>query len=268
MTQITIVGELINASRKKIKEAIEKADVAYIQDIAKQQDEAGASYVDVNAGVFVGEEPEKLVWLVNTVQSVVDKPLALDSPDPKAIEAAMKAHKGTPMLNSISLEKDRWEKLSPVIANTDIKVVSLCMSDAGMPTTAVDRVNIAKELVSRLESIKIPRENIFIDPLVQPIGTDFTFGIEFLKAVAQIKESIPGVNIMCGLSNISFGLPERQFLNRIFMAQALMAGLDGAIINPLDKPMMGTIAGAIALLGKDKGCRGYLKAFRAGFVKA
>ncbi|MDR2200331.1 MAG: methyltetrahydrofolate cobalamin methyltransferase [Deltaproteobacteria bacterium] len=263
-----IVGELINASRKKIRAAIEAADADYIKDIATKQDKAGATFVDVNAGVFVGEEPEKLVWLVNTVQSVIDKPLALDSPDPKAIEAAMKVHKGTPMLNSISLEKDRWEKLSPVIANTDIKVVSLCMSDAGMPTTAEDRVKIADELVNRLSKINIPPENIYIDPLVQPVGTDYTFGIEFLRAVGQIKDKHPGVHIMCGLSNISFGLPERLFLNRIFMALAIYSGLDGAIIDPTDAPMMGTIAGATALVGKDKGCRGYLKAFRAGLVKA
>jgi 5-methyltetrahydrofolate--homocysteine methyltransferase len=263
-----IVGELINASRKKIKEAIEKADADYIKEIASAQDKAGASYVDVNAGVFVGEEPEKLVWLVETVQSVVDKPLALDSPDPKAIEAALKVHKGTPMLNSISMEKDRWAKLSPVIANTDIKVVSLCMSDAGMPTTAVDRVKIAGDLVEGLTKLNVPLENIYIDPLVQPVGTDYTFGIEFLKAVTEIKTKFAGVHIMCGLSNISFGLPERTFLNRIFMGQAILAGLDGAIIDPLDNAMMGTIAGAVALVGKDKGCRGYLKAFRAGLVKA
>ncbi|MDR2349299.1 MAG: methyltetrahydrofolate cobalamin methyltransferase [Deltaproteobacteria bacterium] len=264
-----IVGELINASRKKIKEAIEgKKDPQYIKDIAVAQDKAGATYVDVNAGVFVGEEPEYLVWLVENVQSVVDKPLALDSPDPKAIEAAMKVHKGTPMLNSISMESDRWEKLSPVVANTDIKVVALCMSDAGMPTTASDRMKIAHDLVNGLTKINIPLDNIFIDPCVQPVGTDMTFGIEFLRAVAQTKAEFPGVHIMCGLSNISFGLPERKFLNRIFMGQAIYCGLDGAIIDPLDAGMMGTIAGAVALCGQDKGCRGYLKAFRAGLVKA
>lgn len=264
-----IVGELINASRKKIKEAIDKADADYIKDIASKQAERGATYVDVNAGVYVGEEPEKLVWLVNTVQSVVEKPLALDSPDPKAIEAAMKAHNsswGAPMLNSISMEKDRWAKLSPVIANTDMKVVALCMSDAGMPTTAVDRVKIADDLVEGLTKANIPLDNIYIDPLVQPVGTDYTFGIEFLKAVTEIKAKFQGLHIMCGLSNISFGLPERKFLNRIFMGQAILSGLDGAIIDPLDDGMMGTIAGAVALIGKDKGCRGYLKAYRGGLV--
>ncbi|MDR1081800.1 MAG: dihydropteroate synthase, partial [Deltaproteobacteria bacterium] len=116
--------------------------------------------------------------------------------------------------------------------------------------------------------LNIPLDNIYIDPLVQPVGTDYTFGIEFLKAVTEIKEKFTGVHIMCGLSNISFGLPERKFLNRIFMGQAVLQGLDGAIIDPLDNAMMGTIAGAVALAGKDKGCRGYLKAFRAGLVKA
>ncbi|MDR1037592.1 MAG: dihydropteroate synthase [Deltaproteobacteria bacterium] len=266
-----IVGELINASRKKIKEAIDKADDVAIKDIASNQVKAGADYVDVNAGVYVGEEPEKLVWLVQNVQSVVEKPLALDSPDPKAIEAAMAAHNnswGPPMLNSITMEKDRWEKLSPVIANTEMKIVSLCMSDAGMPTTAVDRLKIAGDLVSGLTALNIPLDNIYIDPCVQPVGTNDSFGIEFLKAVTETKAKFPGVHIMCGLSNISFGLPERKFLNRIFMGQAILSGLDGAIIDPLDGPMMGTIAGATALAGNDKGCRKYLKAFRAGLVKA
>jgi 5-methyltetrahydrofolate--homocysteine methyltransferase len=264
-----IVGELINASRKKIRAAIEnKADPDYIKNIAKDQSDAGANYVDVNAGVFVGEEADYMVWLVETVQSVIDKPLALDSPDPKVIEAALKVHKGTPMLNSITMEKDRWAKLSPVLAGTDIKVVALCMSDAGMPTTADDRLKIADDLITGLTKINVPLDNIYIDPCVQPVGTDMTFGIEFLNAVTETKKRFEGVHIMCGLSNISFGLPERHFLNRIFMALAINAGLDGAIIDPLDKPMMGTIAGATALIGKDKGCRGYLKAFRAGLVKA
>jgi 5-methyltetrahydrofolate--homocysteine methyltransferase len=265
-----IVGELINASRKKIKEAMEdKKDPEYLKQIAIDQDKAGATYVDVNAGVFVGEEADYMTWAVQLVQSVVEKPLALDSPDPKVIEAAIAVHKhGTPMLNSISMEKDRWEKLSPIIAGTDMKVVALCMSDAGMPETAVDRLKIADDLVNGLTKINVPLDNIYIDPCVQPVGTNMTFGIEFLKAVAQTKANFPGVHIMCGLSNISFGLPERKFLNRIFMGQAIYCGLDGAIIDPLDKPMMGTIAGAVALVGQDKGCRGYLKAFRAGLVKA
>ena len=127
-----IVGELINASRKKIASAIENQDAAAIQGIAKDQHENGADYIDVNAGVFVGKEPEYLRWLTQTVQEAVEAPCCIDSPDPKAIEAALIVHKGTPMINSISLEKERYDALLPIVAGTDFKVVALCMSDKGM----------------------------------------------------------------------------------------------------------------------------------------
>jgi 5-methyltetrahydrofolate corrinoid/iron sulfur protein methyltransferase len=117
-----IIGELINASRKAIKAAIEAQDAESIQKVAKEQADAGADYIDVNAGIFVGKEPEYLKWLVETVQQATDKPCAIDSPDPAAIEMALSMHQGTPMINSISLEKERYEKLMPIVANTDMKV--------------------------------------------------------------------------------------------------------------------------------------------------
>lgn len=264
-----IVGELINASRKAIGEAIEAGNADYIKQVAKDQDEAGATYIDSNAGIFVGEEAKYMKWLIELIQSVSEKPIAIDSPDPKVIEEALTICKSTPMLNSISLEKDRWENLLPVIANNpELKVVALCMSDDGMPTSCDDRLAIADKLINGLTAKGAKVENIYVDPLVQPLGTDSTFGIEFLNAVKAISEKFPGVHLMCGLSNISYGLPARKFVNRIFMAQAVLAGLDGAIINPLDKGMMGTIAAAEALVGKDKSCIRYLKAFRKGVIEA
>ncbi|MDR2443715.1 MAG: methyltetrahydrofolate cobalamin methyltransferase [Deltaproteobacteria bacterium] len=261
-----IVGELINASRKAVSQAIEKGDAEYIKTVAIDEEKAGAHYIDVNAGIFVGKEADYLKWLTQTVQSVSEKPCALDSPDPLAIEAALSVHKGTPMINSISMEKARWEKLLPLVAGTDFKVVALCMSDAGMPTTCADRLSIADKLVEGLTAKNVPITNIYIDPLVQPLGTNHSFGAEFINTVSEIKNRYPGIHFMCGLSNISYGLPERKFLNRIFMAQAIYAGLDGAIMNPLDKPMMGTIAAAEALAGRDKNSFRYLKAYRAGLV--
>ena len=145
-----IVGELINASRKAIRAAIEAHDVEAIQKIAIDQKEAGADFIDVNAGVFVGQEPEHLKWLVETVQAAVDRPCCIDSPDPKAIETALTMHKGTAMINSISLEKDRYDALMPIVAGTDLKVVALCMSDEGMPETTDDRMAIADKLVNGL----------------------------------------------------------------------------------------------------------------------
>ena len=264
-----IVGELINASRKAVGAAIEAGDAEYIKQVARDQDEAGATYIDANAGIFVGEEAKYMKWLVELIQSVSEKPIALDSPDPKVIEEAMALCKATPMLNSISMEKDRWEKLLPVAAaNPKLKVVALCMSDEGMPTSCEDRLKIADKLISGLTAKNVPLENIHVDPLVQPIGTEHRFGLEFIMAVRLIAEKFPGVHFMCGLSNISYGLPARKFINRIFMAQAVSAGLDGAIMNPLDKGMMGTIAAAEALAGLDKSCVRYLKAFRKGLIEA
>jgi 5-methyltetrahydrofolate corrinoid/iron sulfur protein methyltransferase len=262
-----IIGELINASRKAVKAAIEAQDAAAIQQVAIDQAEAGADYIDVNAGIFVGKEPEYLTWLVQTVQQVTDKPCAIDSPDPVAIEAALAAHRGTPMINSISLEKDRYDKLMPIIAGTPMKVIALCMSDAGMPQTVDDRLKIADELVNGLIKNHIPVENIFVDPLVQPVSVDKTFGVGFINAIEKIVAAFPGIHTACGLSNISYGLPARKFMNQTFMTMAIAKGLDGALINPLDKRMMANIIVAEALAGRDNFCMNYLKAFRAGLFE-
>ena len=258
-----IVGELINASRKAIKAAIEDQDARAIQKIAEDQHAAGADFIDVNAGVFVGQEPEYLKWLVTTVQSAVDGPCCIDSPDPKAIETALAVHKGTAMINSISLEKDRYDTLMPIVAGTDLKVVALCMSDDGMPETTDDRMAIADKLVNGLLQNNVPVENIYVDPLVQPVSTSNHFGMEFMNAIENIVETFKGIHTVCGLSNISFGLPNRPFLNQTFVSMAIAKGLDGAIINPLDKKMMGNIVAANALAGKDDFCMNYLTAFRA-----
>ena len=262
-----IIGELINASRKAIKAAIEAQDAEAIQKVASDQADAGADYIDVNAGIFVGQEPEYLKWLVETVQKTTDKPCAIDSPDPAAIEAALAAHRGTPMINSISLEKARYDKLMPIIAGTDMKVIALCMSDAGMPQTVDDRMKIADKLVNGLVKNNVKLENIFVDPLVQPVSVDNTFGVEFINAIERIVKTFQGIHTACGLSNISYGLPARKFMNQTFMTMAIAKGLDGAIINPLDKKMMANIIAAEALAGRDNFCMNYLKAFRAGLFE-
>ena len=199
-----IIGELINASRKAIKAAIEAQDAAAIQKVARDQAEAGADYIDVNAGIFVGKEPEYLKWLVQTVQQATEKPCAIDSPDPAAIEAALSAHQGTPLINSISLEKERYDKLMPIIAGTDMKIIALCMSDAGMPQTVDDRMKIADTLVNGLLKNNVKIENIFVDPLVQPLSVDKTFGVEFINTIERI--------VSC-LSRHPHGLrPEQHFI--------------------------------------------------------
>lgn len=262
-----IVGELINASRKSVREIIETKDAGAVVNLAREQWEKGADYIDVNAGVFVGREPELLKWLVTTIQGEINVPCCIDSADPKAIDAALGAHKGAPMINSISLEKERFEKLLPVVASSKSKVVALCMSDEGMPETAEQRLAIAEKLVNALVKNGVPLEDIYLDPLVQPVATNDTFGAEFLQAVEQIAKTFKGVHTMCGLSNISFGLPERKFINQTFMVMAITRGLEGAIVNPLDKRMMGCIKIAEMLMGGDPYCTNYLKVYRSGLFE-
>jgi len=259
-----IIGELINASRKAIGTAIVAQDTAAIQKVAADQKAAGANFIDVNAGIYVEKEPEYLAWLVQTVQQVVDGPCAIDSPSPKAIEAALAVHQGTPMINSISLEKERYDGLMPIVAGTDMKVIALCMSDEGMPETVDDRLKIADKLVNGLLQNNVKIENIFVDPLVQPMSVNNSFGMEFINAVEQIKQKFEGIHTACGLSNISYGLPVRPFLNQTFMVMAITKGLDGAIVNPLDKKMMANITAAETLAGKDNYCMNFLQAYRAG----
>ncbi len=259
-----IIGELINSSREKISQAIADRDAATIQDIARAQDGCGADYIDVNAGTFVDSEPQCLQWLVEVVQQVTDKPCAIDSPDPAAIEAALSVHRGVPMINSISMETKRYEAVLPVVSGTDFKVIALCMSDDGMPVTAAERLDIAERLITGLTNSGVVIDNIFIDPLVQPISIERSYGIEFLDAVEQIRRNFPGVHTACGLSNISYGLPDRSLLNQTFMAMAIARGLDGAIVNPLDKRMMAVITAAETLAGGDEFCMNFLTAYRAG----
>jgi len=259
-----VVGELINSSRKKIGEAIKAEDANFIQETAKQQRDSGADYIDVNAGTFVGKEKEYMKWLIQTVQQVVDAPCCIDSPDPDVVETALELHQGVPMINSISLEADRYEALMPIVTGRDCKVVALCMSDQGMPESAEDRFSIAEELVNSLVQKGAKKENIYVDPLVQPVSTNDRYGVEFLNAIERIMTELDGVHTVCGLSNISYGLPKRELLNQNFAVMGVLKGLDCAIINPLDRKLMANIKAAEVLAGRDTFCMNFLDAYRSG----
>lgn len=139
---LIIVGEKINTSRKSVQEAVERRDAAFIVNVARSQAEAGAHFIDVNAGTLLDREVDSLCWLVETVQGQVDMPLCLDSPNPKALSEAIKRHRGEPMVNSISLEEDRLNSLLPVVTSRPCHVVALCMAQTSMPTTVDERVQV------------------------------------------------------------------------------------------------------------------------------
>jgi cobalamin-dependent methionine synthase I len=257
-----IVGEKINTSRRSIAEAVEKRDAEFICRMARDQAEAGAHYIDVNAGTFLAQEVDYLCWLVETVQSEVELPLCLDSPNPKALSEAIKRHKGEPMINSISLEEDRFESLLPVVTSQPCSVVALCMGKTAMPKTTEERVEVGSELIKKLTNEGIPLKKIYVDPLVQPVSVDIRLGITALRAISKIMNDVPGVNTICGLSNISFGLPERRLINRNFLALSMSYGLSAAILDPTDKQLITTLLAVEMLLGRDEYCENFIDAYQ------
>jgi len=262
-----VIGERINTSRKLVQAAVADRNADYIIDDVKKQQEAGATYIDVNAGARIGHETEDMKWLIDTIQPIVTIPLTLDSPDPAVLEMAFGMVEKTPMVNSISLEKERFDTMIPFLEGKNCKVIALCMDDAGMPGSSDDIIGRADLLVKELNGIGISTENIYIDPLVQPISTDNNKGIMVLDAVRGIKARYPQVHITGGLSNISYGLPQRHIINRIFVTLMMDAGMDSAIIDPLDKKIMAAIKTADMLLGHDQFCMEYLKGVRSGFIE-
>ena len=257
-----IVGEQINTSRKSIAEAVEKRDTSFIIKVARGQAEAGAHYIDVNAGTFLERETECLCWLVETIQSELTLPLCLDSPNPAALAEAIKRHKGEPIINSISLETERFQALLPVVTSQPCRIVALCMAEMAMPTTVEDRVQVGAELIDRLTDAGIPLEKIYVDPLIQPIAVDTQMGLAALGAISRIMNDFPGVNTICGLSNISFGLPSRRLINRNFLSLCLSRSLSAVILDPMDKQLMATLLAVEMLLNRDEYCENFITAYQ------
>ncbi|MFH1135283.1 MAG: dihydropteroate synthase [Pseudomonadota bacterium] len=264
-----IIGELINTTRKKVKEAAEARDAAFIRDLAERQVRAGAAFIDVNGGGRAGHELETMSWLLDVVQEASgDVPLSLDSNDPAVLRLACEKVLVTPLINSISLETGRWNGLSSFLNGRDCDVLALCLDDSGLPKTLRDILDRAEKLIHGLNELGFPNHRIYIDPLIQPIATDATKGRTVMTAVTSIMEMFPGVHTCCGLSNISFGLPQRRVVNRYFLALMISAGLDSAILDPLDGKMMEAVWTSEMLVGRDRFCRNYLGAARAGGIEA
>ena len=263
-----VVGEVINTTRKSVEAAVKSRNTDAIRDMARAQSAAGADYIDLNAGTLGENEADSLVWLVETVQDAVATPLCLDSPDPAALEKALGACKSQALINSITAENDRFEPVIRLVEKYSARVVALCMDERGIPETAAQRLGVARDMAERLDAHGVAADDIFIDPLVKPIGVAGSAAIEVLDAVRGIREKEPQVHIISGLSNVSFGLPARKLLNRAFLVMMISAGLDAALVDPLDQDLMSLITASDALLDKDEFCARYLGAFRAGKLKA
>lgn len=259
-----IVGERINTSRKQIAPAVANLDAAAVQEEAKKQVEAGANIVDVNCGTLVDREAEVMEWLVQTVQEAVDVPLCIDTPNPKALEAGLKVHRGKALVNSITAEAGRYDAMVPLVKEYGAGIVVLCISDKGMPRTVDDRLQVVDQLVERLIQDGIPLEDIYVDPLIQPLATEPENGRIALETVSRVMTGYPGIHTICGLSNISFGLPYRRLLNQSFLCMLLAAGLDAAILDPLDQVLMSFRRASRVITGADPYSMDYIKAYREG----
>ena len=246
-----IIGERINASRESIAKAISDRNAAFIQHEAKIQVAAGADYIDVNAGTFVGEEATHLQWVIETVQEVIDLPLCIDSPDPTVIKAMVPLVKKTPMINSITLEASRLDNILPIVAEHQTKVIALCQSGDSVVNTAEAKVKMAGQLVKRVEASGISLDRLYIDPLVYPLATNDQSALATLDAIEIIMKEFPGVHTTCGLTNVSYGLPNRKLVNRAFLIAAIDRGLDSAILDPTDKKLFGALKAALIIAGKD-----------------
>ena len=262
-----IIAERINASRKTIARAIEAGDRGFIQDETKAQTQAGAHYIDVNAGTFVGEEAEKLKWIVEAVQEVTDLPLSIDSPDAEVIKAMMPLLKKAPIINSITLEPSRIAGILPLVTEYRTKVIALCQAEHEMAETAEAKVALAGRLVEKLTAAGVPIDDIYIDPLVYPLSTNPNSARATLEAIGGIMKAFPGVHTVCGLTNVSYGLPARKLVNRAFLAAAITLGLDSAIIDSTDKLLYAMLKAVTLVVGKDDFCMGYICAFRAGRIE-
>jgi cobalamin-dependent methionine synthase I len=262
-----IIAERINASRKTIAQAIAAANRTFIQEEAKAQTLAGAQYIDVNAGTFAGEETEKLNWVVEAVQEVTDLPLSIDSPDPEVIKAMMPLLKKTPIINSINLESSRYTGILPLVLEYKTKVIALCQAEDAMADTTEKKVTLAGRLVERLTGAGVPLDDLYLDPLVYPLATNPQSAMATLNAIEVIMKQFPGVHTICGLTNVSYGLPARKTVNKAFLAAAIVKGLDAAIIDPTDKLLYAMLKAATLVVGKDNFCMDYISAFRKGRIE-
>lgn len=259
LSEGAVIGERINPTGKKLmKEALRNKDMDYVLRQGITQSEAGAHILDVNMGLPEIDEKEMLCSGVYELQSVLPVPLQLDSGDAEAMEAALRLYNGKAMINSVNGKEKSMKEVFPLAKKYGGVVVCLCLDEDGIPSTAQGRIAIAKKIIKRAAEYGIDKKNLAVDALVMTISTDTNNAVETLNAVDYIRNTL-GVNTVLGVSNISFGLPNREAVNTAFYTLAMSRGLSAGIINPNSRPMMNAFYSYKALAGKDESCQEYIK---------
>lgn len=258
---VRVIGERINPTgKKRFQQALLEDDLDYILDVAVQQEDAGADILDVNVGYPGVDEVAMLPRVVKKLQSAVSLPLQLDSSNPDALEAGLWVYNGKAAVNSVNGEQAVLERILPIVKKYGASVVGLTLDKGGIPQTAEGRVAIARRILNAALSYGIPKEDVWIDCLTLTVSAQQEQAVETLKAVRTVREEL-GLQVVLGVSNISFGLPNRALIAQNFLIQAMHAGLTLPIINPSQKEMMDAVAAFRVLSGEDKECRAYVARF-------
>ena len=262
-----IIGEKINGSIPSMAKAIAARDEEYIKKIAIAQDEAGATYIDVCASVAEDIEVETMKWLIELVQSVSDKPIAVDSPSADVVAECLAFCNKPGLANSVSLEGNKCDVIfSAIKDDPKWEVVALLCNDKGIPATAEERLEVFEGIMAKAKEYNIDPSRIHIDPLVEMLCTSED-GIAMVEEViSTIRAQYPTIHITGAISNISFNLPVRKLVNQAFMVLCMKAGLDSAVLDPLNRDMMGMIYATEACLGMDDYCMEYITAYREGLI--
>lgn len=263
-----VIGEKINGTRNAVGEAVRSRNEKVIRHLASAQFAAGAKYLDVNAGTTPDREPDDLAWLVSLVRDETPEALiCLDSANPEAIRSGLESCSGqTPMINSLSGEAARVEGILPLAAKYQTELVVLALDDRGIPDTGEKRLEIISGLVGLCRGRGLADEKLYIDPLVLSIATGDKNGLVALDTMTQVRATFPKAHLTCGHSNISYGMPLRSVINQAFMALTVHVGLDSAIIDPENRDLMGIMMASETLLGLDRYCMKFNKAYKLGLI--
>ncbi|WP_419911230.1 methyltetrahydrofolate cobalamin methyltransferase [Hoeflea sp.] len=261
-----VIGERINPTgRKKLAAEMQDGNFETVKSDALAQVAAGATMLDVNAGVTAVDpnatEPALLVKTLEIVQGLVDVPLSIDSSVTGAIQAGLEVAKGRPLVNSVTGETEKLEDILPLIKKYDVPVVAISNDETGISEDPDVRFAVAKKIVEHAADYGIKAEDIVVDPLVMPIGAMGTAGQQVFKLVRRLRDEL-GVNTTCGLSNISFGLPHRHAINAAFIPMVIASGMTSAIMNPCRPQEMEMVHGANVLNATDPNCQKWIMTYR------
>jgi cobalamin-dependent methionine synthase I len=259
-----IIGESINGTIEKVGQAIMERNEDFIASLARTQVECGAEALDINAGVAGGNEEEDLSWVLGVVQGSVSVPLMIDSPNPKAIEAALSIYKGdeVPIINSVSAEEGKVESLLPLITARPSKVVALCMDSSGIPKTMEERVENGRALFLTLTKAGVSPSDIFFDVLLLSVAVQADAILIGLDTTRHLKGLFPECHFVGAMSNVSMSLPGRRLLNRTFLTMAISHGFDALLVDVRDRSLMSSVYAGKLLMNQDPYCLDYIKHYR------